>query len=72
VLGRSIRKTLMTRALICPRPGFYVMRLARNPPLGAGADFPALPMDVPQPGAAERRSPNARRFAKTFERFEKI
>jgi hypothetical protein len=51
VLGRSIRKNLMTRILICPRPGFYVMRLGRGAPLVPALIYQLCPMVVPQPNA---------------------
>jgi hypothetical protein len=58
VLGRSIRKNLMTRVLICPRPGFYVMRLTRGAPFVPALIYQLCPMVVPQPGAADGPHPD--------------
>jgi hypothetical protein len=46
------------RSLLCPRPGFYVMRWRPGAPLVAALIYELCPMVIPQPTAVDGPNPD--------------
>jgi hypothetical protein len=46
------------RVLVCPRPGFYVMRLRRGAPLVPALIYQLCPMVIPQPTTVDGPNPD--------------